>query len=61
LFSVDLRFRVRLFFVCLFVDRNPINRYNDGINDPKETALLIDRWRNEEALSIHRKSEMMKK
>ena len=25
-----------------------------------ETVLLIDRWRNQEALDIHHKSEMMK-
>ena len=28
--------------------------------DDKETVLLIDRWKNEEALDIHHKSEMMK-
>ncbi len=27
--------------------------------DDEETVLLIDRWRNEEALDIHHKSEMM--
>ena len=29
--------------------------------DDKETVLLIDRWKNEEALDIHHKSEMMRK
>ncbi len=29
------------------------------MNDP-ETVLLIDKWKNEEALDIHHKSEMMK-
>ena len=29
------------------------------MND-KETVLLIDKWKNEEALDIHHKSEMMK-
>ena len=28
--------------------------------DDKETVLLIDRWKNEDALDIHHKSEMMK-
>ena len=28
--------------------------------EDKETVLLIDRWKNEEALDIHHKSEMMK-
>ncbi len=28
--------------------------------DDNETVLLIDRWKNEEALDIHHKSEMMK-
>ena len=28
--------------------------------DDPETILLIDRWRDEEALDIHHKSEMMK-
>ena len=28
--------------------------------DDKETVLLIDRWKNKEALDIHHKSEMMK-
>ena len=28
--------------------------------DDPETVLLIDRWRDEEALDIHHKSEMMK-
>ncbi len=28
--------------------------------DDKETVLLIDRWKNEEALDIHHKSVMMK-
>ena len=28
--------------------------------DDQETVLLIDRWKNEEALNIHHKSEMMK-
>ena len=28
--------------------------------DDQETVLLIDRWKNEEALDIHHKSEMMK-
>ena len=28
--------------------------------DDSETVLLIDRWKNEEALDIHHKSEMMK-
>ena len=28
--------------------------------DDKETVLLIDRWKNEEALDIHHKSEMMR-
>lgn len=27
--------------------------------DDAETVLLIDRWKNEEALDIHHKSEMM--
>ena len=26
----------------------------------KETVMLIDRWKNQEALDIHHKSEMMK-
>ncbi|MBO5087769.1 MAG: antibiotic biosynthesis monooxygenase [Lachnospiraceae bacterium] len=29
--------------------------------DDPETVLLIDRWRDQEALDIHHKSEMMKK
>ena len=29
--------------------------------DDNETVLLIDRWKNEEALDIHHKSEMMRK
>lgn len=29
--------------------------------DDSETVLLIDRWKNKEALDIHHKSEMMKK
>ena len=29
--------------------------------DNQETVLLIDRWKNQEALDIHHKSEMMKK
>ena len=29
------------------------------MNDP-ETVMLIDKWKNEEALDIHHKSEMMK-
>ena len=28
--------------------------------DDKETVLLIDRWKNEEALDIHHKSEIMR-
>lgn len=28
--------------------------------DDNETVLLIDKWKNEEALDIHHKSEMMK-
>ncbi len=28
--------------------------------DDEETVLLIDRWKNEKALDIHHKSEMMK-
>ena len=28
--------------------------------DDAETVLLIDRWKNREALDIHHKSEMMK-
>lgn len=28
--------------------------------DDSETVLLIDRWRDQEALDIHHKSEMMK-
>ena len=28
--------------------------------DDNETVLLIDRWKNEEALEIHHQSEMMK-
>ena len=28
--------------------------------DDKETVLLIDRWKNEAALTFHHKSEMMK-
>lgn len=28
--------------------------------DDEETVLLIDRWKNQEALDIHHKSEMMK-
>ncbi len=28
--------------------------------DDNETVLLIDRWKNEEALDIHHKSEMMR-
>ena len=28
--------------------------------DDSETVLLIDRWKNEEALDAHHKSEMMK-
>lgn len=33
--------------------------YFFSMND-KETVLLIDKWKNEEALDIHHKSEMMK-
>ena len=29
--------------------------------DNSETVLLIDRWKNKEALDVHHKSEMMKK
>lgn len=29
--------------------------------DNQETVLLIDRWKNQEALDLHHKSEMMKK
>lgn len=29
--------------------------------DDKETVLLIDRWKNQEALDFHHKSEMMKR
>ena len=29
-------------------------------SDDNETVLLIDKWKNEEALDIHHKSEMMK-
>ena len=29
------------------------------MNDP-ETVMLIDRWKNQEALDIHHKSDMMK-
>lgn len=29
------------------------------VDDP-ETVLLIDKWKNEEALDVHHKSEMMK-
>ena len=28
--------------------------------DDSETVMLIDKWKNEEALDIHHKSEMMK-
>ena len=28
--------------------------------DDPETVMLVDRWKNEEALDIHHKSEMMK-
>ena len=28
--------------------------------DDKETVLLIDKWKNQEALDLHHKSEMMK-
>ena len=28
--------------------------------DDKETVMLIDKWKDEEALDIHHKSEMMK-
>ncbi len=28
--------------------------------EDKETVLLIDKWKNQEALDIHHKSEMMK-
>lgn len=28
--------------------------------DDPETVLLIDRWKNQEALDVHHKSEMMK-
>ena len=28
--------------------------------DDEETVLLIDRWKNQEALDIHHKSDMMK-
>ena len=33
--------------------------YFFSMND-QETVLLIDKWKNEEALDIHHKSEMMK-
>lgn len=29
--------------------------------DDNETVMLVDRWKNQEALDIHHKSEMMKK
>lgn len=29
--------------------------------DDSETVLLIDRWKNKEALDLHHKSQMMKK
>ena len=28
--------------------------------EDEETVMLIDRWKNQEALDIHHKSEMMK-
>lgn len=28
--------------------------------DDKETVMLIDKWKNQEALDLHHKSEMMK-
>lgn len=28
--------------------------------DDSETVMLVDRWKNEEALDLHHKSEMMK-
>ncbi len=33
--------------------------YFFSMDDP-ETVMLVDRWKNEEALDLHHKSEMMK-
>ena len=40
-------------------DGNERYEYFFSMDDP-ETVLLIDRWRDDEALNFHHKSEMMK-
>lgn len=40
-------------------DGNERYEYFFSMDDP-ETVLLIDRWKNQEALDIHHKSPMMK-
>ena len=40
-------------------DGNERYEYFFPMNNP-ETVMLIDKWKNEEALDIHHKSEMMK-
>ena len=40
-------------------DGNERYEYFFPMDDP-ETVMLIDKWKNEEALDIHHKSEMMK-
>lgn len=40
-------------------DGNEQYEYFYSLNHP-ETILLIDRWKNQEALDMHHKSEMMK-
>ena len=47
------------------VDRIRAEEWNEKYEyffpmDDPETVLLIDRWKNKEALDIHHKSEMMK-
>ncbi len=57
-------------FVHEMVSRGIVDRVRKEVGNERyeyffpmsgeETVLLIDRWKNEEALDIHHKSEMMK-
>ena len=43
---------------CVQLDNLESYEYFFPMDDP-ETVLLIDRWKDQEALDIHHKSEMM--
>lgn len=43
---------------CVQLDNLERYEYFFPMDDP-ETVLLIDRWKDQEALDIHHKSEMM--